>query len=81
MKKVILGGVLMLAGLISAAILWAGTMIVGAIQVRPVHFPPGVTYTLFPIRPAIFIVPFVIFIMVFAIGLILSLRGLSEKRD
>ena len=81
MKKVILGGMLMLAGLISAVILMAGTMIVTAIQLRPVQFPPDVAYTIFPLRPAIFIVSFVIFIIVFAIGLILSLRGLFEKRD
>ena len=74
MKKVIFGGMMMLAGMISTAILMSGTMATGFFHNGRYSFVWGISkYQL--------TTPFVIFIIIAVIGIALSLWGLFEKQD
>ena len=74
MKKVILGGMMMLAGLISTAILMSGTMATGYRYTMLYSFSRV-------LRSYQLTTPFAIFITIAVIGLALSLWGLFEKQD
>lgn len=74
MKKVILGGMMMLAGLISTAILMSGTMATGYRYTMLYSFSRV-------LRSYQLTTPLAIFIIIAVIGLALSLWGLFEKQD
>jgi len=74
MKKVILGGLMMLAGIISTAILLSGTMATGFIHNGRHSFAWSLSqYQL--------TTPLYIFIVIAIVGFALSVWGLLEKKD
>ena len=72
MKKVIFGGIMMFAGIISTAILLSGTMVTS--------FVNNVEYTYaWSLSRAELIQPLIFFIIITVIGLILGIWGMIEK--
>ena len=74
MKKVIFGGIMMFAGVISTAILLSGTMVTS--------FVHNVEYTYaWSLSRAELRQPLIFFIIIIVVGLILGIWGMIERDD
>ena len=72
MKKIILGGIMILAGIISSAILLSGTMATGFTHNREYSFAWSLSQ--YKLTTSL-----IIFIIIAVVGLALSIWGLIEK--
>jgi hypothetical protein len=76
MKKIVLGGMMMIAGIISVTIIMTGTM---ATTIDFLH--NGSRSFFWNLNQFQLTAPFVFFIIIAVIGLALSIWGLFEKQD
>ena len=78
MKKIVFGGIMMLGGIISTALLLSGTMATG-MQIAMYH--NGQYSFIWSLHQYQLIVPLIVFVIIAVVGFALSIWGLFDKKD